>query len=99
MKRRYVVKTDKDIPPAWIEQSDEKTRFSIETQFVEEETYASVLEKWKRFYTESLETQAERDKATDLLKHKLCNCDNSIDRELERMNRLAKAIKGDLDKK
>lgn len=61
-------------------------------------TYAEILDIWRDFYHNALLTSQERDMMKRLLKQELCSCDKSYDEEIARMNRLAKALKGNLDK-
>ena len=64
-------------------------------------TYADILDVWRDFWKNGLDTPDERKMMKKLLKQELCNkCDKerTYEEELERMNRLAKALKGNLDK-
>lgn len=64
-------------------------------------TYADILDVWRDFWKNALDTPHERTMMKKLLKQELCNkCDKerTYEEELERMNRLAKALKGNLDK-
>lgn len=64
-------------------------------------TYADILDLWREFYHNALATEQERTMLKRLLKQELCNdCDKdrTYEEELERMNKLAKALKGNLDK-
>lgn len=64
-------------------------------------TYADILDVWRDFWKNALDTPRERTMMKNLLKQELCDkCDKerTYEEELERMNRLAKALKGNLDK-
>ena len=64
-------------------------------------TYADILDLWKEFYQNALKSEDERRMMKNLLKQEICDdCDKdrTYDEELARMNRLAKALKGNLDK-
>lgn len=64
-------------------------------------TYADILDLWRDFYYNALTTDHERKMLKRLIKQDLCsNCnkERTYEEELERMNKLAKALKGDLDK-
>lgn len=66
-----------------------------------ETTWTSVMDAWREFYNKGLINDDERKMVKKLLSKKLCNpCeDNKTDEEeLERMNDLAKALKGNLNK-
>lgn len=63
-------------------------------------TYADILDVWRNFYHNAL-LKHEREMLKTLLKQELCgecNKHRTYEEELERMNKLAKALKGDLDK-
>ena len=66
-----------------------------------ESTYSTVMDAWREFYNTGLINDDERKMVKKLLSKKLCNpCDsNKTDQEeLERMNDLARALKGNLNK-
>ena len=66
-----------------------------------ESTYTTVMDAWREFYTKGLINDKEREMAKKLLTNKLCkpcNEESTYEDELRRMNDLAKALKGNLDK-
>ena len=98
MKREVVkMKTDRPIPKAW-DGDTEKVSFTMIKETIKERDFAEIWEVWKVFYNETLQTNNERDIMRDILTDKLCSCDKDFDKELERMNKLAKATKGNLHK-
>ena len=66
-----------------------------------ESTYTTVMDAWREFYTKGLISDREREMAKKLLTNKFCkpcNEESTYEDELRRMNDLAKALKGNLDK-
>jgi len=100
MKERLLqLKTDKDIPPQWLAgESDEPINFSIEIEEREAKTFTHIYDAWRKFYTTELKTTDERVKMRKMLKNSICDCDGTFEKELKRMNQLAKATKGNLFK-
>ena len=92
-------KTDKDIPPSWaVGQSDETIKMKLEIEDVEIKTFTQIYDVWRKFYTTDLKTTEERTKLKKMLRNSICDCDDTFEKELKRMNQLAKATKGDLFK-
>jgi len=91
------IKTDRPIPNVW-DKDNEKVSFTMQKQVIEERDFTEIWEAWKLFYNETLQTNKERTIMRNMLTDKLCSCDKDFDKELEKMNRLAKATKGNLDK-
>jgi hypothetical protein len=87
-RKRY--KPINDLPPE--ERWDRMTKVN---------TYADILDLWREFYHNALTTAHEREMIRTLLKQELCgSCDKekSEEEQLQKMNRLAKALKGNLEK-
>ena len=62
-------------------------------------TYAEILDAWREFYTKGLIDEEERRLLKNLLRKELCDCgEPSEEEELKRINQLANALKGTLDK-
>lgn len=90
--------------------SNRKRRYKALNDLTDEEryermtttrTYADILDVWRDFWKNALDTPQERTMMKNLLTKQLCGkCDQerTYEEELERMNRLAKALKGNLDK-
>lgn len=88
--------TRKRYKPAYYDNQEESL-----ARATKETTWASVMDAWREFYNSGLINDDERKMVKKLLSNKLCTpCDtNKTEREeLERMNDLAKALKGNLDK-
>tara|TARA_R110001606_G_C15377481_1_gene650084 strand:- start:2547 stop:2816 length:270 start_codon:yes stop_codon:yes gene_type:complete len=88
--------TRKRYKPAYYDTEEESL-----TRATKETTWASVMDAWREFYNTGLINDDERKMVKKLLSKKLCNpCDsNKTDQEeLERMNDLARALKGNLNK-
>ena len=88
--------TRKRYKPAYYDTEEESL-----TRATKETTWASVMHAWREFYNTGLINDDERKMVKKLLSKKLCNpCDsNKTDQEeLERMNDLARALKGNLNK-
>jgi len=66
-----------------------------------ETTYTMVMDAWREFYRIGLVNDTERKMLDRLIKNKYCeDCEDkdTYEDELKRMNDLAKALKGNLDK-
>jgi len=79
----------------------EDTQQEALARATKETTWASVMDAWREFYNKGLINDDERKMVKKLLSNKLCKpCDSKMthEEELERMNDLARALKGNLNK-
>lgn len=81
--------------PSWISDdlSDQEKQELV--NLTRASTFADIMDKWRVFWEETLESQREREMMRKLLRNQFQ--DDPKD-ELVRINKMARALKGDLEK-
>lgn len=97
-KKKIHMTQDKPIPLAWAGDDGEKVNFTLEYKNESMRSYAEIHDLWREFWVSTLQTREERNKMESMLKDALCDCNAEFDAQLDRMNKLAKATKGQNEK-
>lgn len=82
---------------AWIPDDASEEEIKALENWVKPATFADIMDKWRVFWGETLENKEEREMMSKLLKQQFSNKENR-EGELERVDKMARALRGNLQK-
>ena len=83
--------------PAWVPDNATEEEARALEEWATGATFAQIMDKWREFWNETLEDSREREMMRKLLKQQFSNKE-SREGELERIDKMARALRGNLRK-
>ena len=83
--------------PAWVPDNATEEEAAALEEWSKGATFAQIMDKWREFWNETLEDSREREMMRKLLKQQFSNKE-SREGELERIDKMARALRGNLRK-
>lgn len=87
----------KKIKPAWVPDDWSDEKYARVKEQLKPTTFSEIMDKWRVFWNETLESERERNMMRRLLSQEFKEKADT-EEELEKINNLARALKGDLEK-
>ena len=83
--------------PAWLPDDVSPEEAAALAEWSRGATFAQIMDKWREFWNETLESRREREMMRKLLKQQFSN-KQSKEGELDRIDKMARALRGNLKK-